>query len=78
MKIAVEEKIILETKHCEKNFDCLKMDKHIYCGVESCINNEVHLIKCIDNLDCSYKMSFGNAFICNCPTRKEIFNKYKI
>jgi hypothetical protein len=54
------------------------MNKHVYCKVENCINEKVHFIKGVDNLSCSYKMSFGDSFFCTCPTRKEIFNKYRL
>ncbi len=72
----IDEKIIADTIRCEKNFKCLSGNMNVYCQVENCINNEVHFIKCINKLNCSYKMSFGDSFICTCPTRKEIFNKY--
>lgn len=73
------DKIIIEkTLNCNKNFDCLNNNAHVCCKVEDCINNEVHFIKCLEKLQCTYKMSFGESFICTCPTRKEIFNKYKI
>ncbi len=73
----IDDKIIAETIRCEKNFKCLSGNLHVYCQVENCINNEVHFIKCTNRLNCSYKMSFGDLFICTCPTRKEIFNKYR-
>jgi hypothetical protein len=72
----IDKNIIAETVKCEKNFDCLNMNKHVYCKVENCINEKVHFIKGVDNL--SYKMSFGDSFFCTCPTRKEIFNKYRL
>ncbi len=74
----IDKNIIADTVKCEKNFDCLTGNNHVYCQVESCINKEVHFIGCVDNLNCSYKMFFGDSFICTCPTRKEIFNKYRI
>jgi len=74
----IDKNIISNTIKCEKNFDCLSANNHVYCKVESCINNKVHFINCVYNLNCSYKMSYGDTFICTCPTRKEIFNKYEI
>lgn len=72
----IDRNIIAQTLRCEKNFDCLNNYKHVYCKVENCVNNSVHFIKCLDNNYCTYKMPFGNSFICTCPTRKEIFHKY--
>ncbi len=74
----IDEKTVNKTLHCEKNFTCLKSDNHVCCKVENCINNEVHFITCADNINCSYKMSFGNSYFCTCPVRKEIFNKHGV
>lgn len=73
----IDKNIIADTVKCEKNFDCLTGNNLVYCKVENYVNNEVHFIKCTDRLRCSYKMSFGDSFICTCPTRKGIFNKYR-
>ena len=74
----IDKEILKKTIKCEKNFGCLTNDKHIYCKVENSVANEVHFVKCLDNNYCTYKMSFGQSYICNCLTRKEIFNKYGI
>ena len=74
----IDKEILKKTTNCEKNFECLNNDKHIYCKVEDCVNNKVHFVKCLNVDYCVYKMSFAQSFICNCPTRKEIFNKYGI
>lgn len=74
----IDKKIIEETIKCEKSFDCLKNDKHVYCKVENCVSSEVHFVKCLNDEYCVYRMSFGESYICNCPTRKEIYNKYEI
>ena len=76
MEISVE--LINNTTECRNNFDCLNDENHFCLNkVENCISNKVHFVKCSDNI-CSYRSSFGYSFICNCPIRKEIFNKYKI
>jgi len=72
----IDKKIVEVTSQCEKNFVCLNNNKHIYCLVEYCINNKVHFTKCKEKKHCNYKMNFGGSYICNCPVRKEIFNKY--
>jgi hypothetical protein len=74
----IDDKIVAETLLCEKNFECMKNNVHVYCRVEKCIDEKVHFIKCIDSFHCSYKLVFGYSNICTCPTRKEIFNKYSI
>lgn len=74
----INRKIINETKYCENDFECLRNDNH-HCflmKVDNCISEKVLFINCTQ-LSCNYKMNFGNGTICNCPTRKEIYNKYK-
>jgi hypothetical protein len=69
--------IIAETHFCSKNFDCLIKSTPVYCAVENCIGNKVHFIESNHNLSCKYKLPFGYTYICNCPVRKEIYNKYR-
>ena len=77
MKKEINKKIIAETTRCDKEFDCLQND--LSCGkVEYRIYQEELLLKCLDNRNCSYKKPFGLSFMCNCPIRKEILNKYSI
>ena len=73
----IDKELLEKTTDCNKDFACLNNDKHICCKVEHCVNNKVHFVKCLDNY-CSYRMSYGYSDICNCPIRKEIFNKYNI
>ena len=74
----IEAKIIEATK-CDKNFECLSNENYICLtsSVDRAIDGKVHFITCIFE-NCHYKMRFGNSQICNCPVRKEIFNKYHI
>jgi hypothetical protein len=46
--------------------------------VLDCVNGEIHFVDYTSKVYCGYKMSFGNSEICNCPIRKEIFNKYAV
>lgn len=76
MEIAKE--ILDKTTNCQKGFECLKNDDHIYCKVENCVSDNLHFVRCLSRDYCSYQLPFGRSHICNCPTRKEIFNKYGI
>ena len=78
MKIEINPKIIEITTKCTKNFDCLTDAQNIYCKVNECIQDEVHFVECRYRDYCTYRMTFGDSFICQCPTRKEIYNKYGI
>jgi len=77
MEKLVDDVFILKTKECHKNFECLLCDKQtcLKMKVDRYLSGNVLFINCTDK-QCHYNMSFGNAVICNCPTRKEIFNRY--
>jgi len=71
--------ILKETTKCTHNFICLNNpQENICCKVKDCINSKVHFVESTTNNTCPYIMSFGYAYICNCPVRKEIFNKYGV
>lgn len=75
----IDESIIKQTKHCAHDFECLENVNYLcrIAKVESCIDNSVLFIECPKNW-CEYKLNFGYSAICNCPVRKEIYNKYKL
>jgi len=77
MKIEICEEIIQQTTKCTKHFDCLTNSEHIYCQVRGCIQHKVHYVACLLDQYCAYQISYGEAFICRCPTRKEIYNRYQ-
>lgn len=78
MNFKVDDSAIKEATLCEKNYSCLSEDRKELCKVTRIVEDKVYFIKCQDTESCSYKMSFGNSFICNCPVRKVIYKKYKI
>jgi hypothetical protein len=78
MKIEIDDKIVGKVKRCKKEFGCLKNEKHACCAVVGCIKKNVHFIKNSDDQNCSFNVAFGHLFMCTCPIRKEIFNKYGI
>ena len=71
----IEKEILDKTVHCKKDFDCIK-NNNICCKVESCIDKKVHFVRCSEENACNYRISFGHSYICTCPTRIEIYNKY--
>jgi hypothetical protein len=63
---------------CKHEFACLSSTNHVLCKVNDCINEKVHFIECKDQNYCAYQKSCGYSHVCNCPARKETYNKYKI
>ena len=77
MEIKIDEDTLKSTTKCEKNFSCLK-DQNGLCKVEYYIPDIVYFAKCNEHISCRYKKGYGNSFFCSCPTRKEIYIKYKL
>ncbi len=78
LQIKIKQETIKKTTKCKKNFACLSTHNQVCCKVEYRINGSVLFIYCTNKEHCNYKMILGNNHICNCPTRKEIFNRYCI
>ena len=74
--IKIDEDILKSATRCKKNLFCLSGND--ICKVEYCVDGKIHFIKCMNLDPCNYRISFGYSFVCNCPVRKELFNRYKI
>ncbi len=77
MVFKIDEDVLKNTTKCKKNFSCLTGETNI-CRVELCVANKIHFIKCVDNLPCGYRIPFGYSYVCICPVRKELHNRYGI
>lgn len=66
------------TTECKKEFSCLEGNRTDLCKVKYCVDRELHFIKCLNEGYCPYQYLFGKEYVCVCPTRKEIYNKYKV
>ena len=76
--IQIKEKILQNTTKCNNTFSCLSGDKECLCKVTGSIGFDIKDIKCKLEIDCNYCLSFGNGSLCLCPTRNEIYNRYRI
>jgi len=75
--LKVDDDVIKNTNRCKKDHSCLS-DLTDLCKVEMCIADKIHFIKCMNGHTCNYRITFGYSFVCTCPVRKELYNKYKI
>ncbi len=72
----IDDKILKEASKCSYEFGCLENENHVCLAkVNDCIDAKIHFVNCIAKR-CNYYLSFGSHVVCNCPVRKEIFNKY--
>ncbi|MBU3968326.1 MAG: hypothetical protein KKG76_13320 [Euryarchaeota archaeon] len=76
--LKVDDDIIKTANRCKKNFSCLSSDETDLCKVEMNVGEKIHFIKCKNKNTCNYRIPFGYSFVCTCPVRKELYNKYKV
>ena len=78
MNIKIDEKTIQKTTYCKHNFGCLSGNKRFLCEVKGCMGYNMVKIKPKLAFDCTYHVSFDYLSLCNCPTRIEIYKRYRM
>ena len=78
MKFEIEKDILDSTHNCKTGFSCLNGNQECMCQADSLISDKLLFIKSEKINVCDYMTSFGYSYFCNCPTRKEIFRRYKV
>jgi hypothetical protein len=75
----IDEKTLKETVHCKNKFNCLKKKNHVSLipKVYRNLNESILFVNCTAST-CFYKIDYGKSAICTCPTRKEIYKKFKM
>jgi hypothetical protein len=74
----IDEKIIEKVTKCEKLFACLSNNKHKYCKISACVDDEICFINDNEMKTCNYMEGyFGSVKRCTCPVRIAIYNKNK-
>jgi len=77
-QIRITEDIKEKAGKCRKNHSCLSGKRDDICKVELNVEDKIHFVKCMSSEPCSYRISFGYSYVCLCPVRKELFNRYNI
>ena len=78
MKKVIAPDIIAETTKCCFNFQCLNASGKPHCEIVDTHFGNVFFVKCPSNLNCGYATPVGDSKLCVCPTREELYLKYKI
>jgi len=76
--IKIAEEILQRTTNCKHDFSCLSGDKQCLCKVTGLIGFDMKNIKPKSEMNCSYRLTYGDKSLCVCPTRNEIYNRYRI
>lgn len=77
MTYEISESTRAQTKKCHLEFACLKGGECPKCAVKYIIPEDGCFIKPEKTENCEYLLSFGYSWICICPTRCEIFQRYQ-
>jgi hypothetical protein len=65
------------TRYCTRDFACLNGNRDFLCKVEQCLGGQVLFVACLEQGYCSYQRRYGfTGYMCTCPVRKEIYEKY--
>jgi hypothetical protein len=78
MEIKIDRGILHCTTKCTFNFGCITGEKTCLCDVVVSNEEDIVEIKSKPSMACKYCISLTSAHYCHCPTRVEIYNRYKI
>ena len=76
--LEIDKSTLHNTTNCIFDFTCLIGDKSCLCEVVASKEKDVVEIKSYPPIACRYCISLENVIYCTCPTRNEIYNRYKI
>jgi hypothetical protein len=74
----ISKETLQQTIKCTLSFQCLDDERRDICSVELSLREKGCFLKTVKPIACRYRVSFGDSYLCTCPTRLELFNKYKI
>lgn len=76
--VKIDETTIRSTVNCRNDFRCLSGDTECLCEVKYSTSYDMLEIIPKSDIACSHRISLGKMHFCMCPTRVEIYKKYKI
>ena len=71
MDVNVPEAVLSETKRCQHNFSCLETEKcggKVMCDVKRVHKENILYWVSKEQINCPYRISFGEGQMCLCPT----------
>ncbi len=82
-KYGISEDILQATKKCTDKYICLEIYRENLCQLEVEMEYKTTIYICKHEGSCNYKLNYnklesGDFLLCTCPTRIEIYKRYKI
>ena len=76
--LKIDEAVIRSTVNCQYGFRCLSGDTACLCEVKGSTSYDMLEIIPKTDIACSHRISLGKMHFCICPTRVEIYNRYRM
>ena len=77
MDLSISEDSIRKTSKCPHSYKCLNGQASRLCRPENSITGYGVFVDSEVAGPCPYKLPFGYGWICKCPVRIEIFERYR-
>lgn len=74
----IDKKTLKKTAGCLKKCSCICSNKRDICEIDFCVGKEIYFVKFPSGKACSNMETFGKGNICECPIRKQIYERYQI
>ena len=74
----IDDSVLNRTFNCKDDFRCLSGNKECLCAVVGSVGSSMVQIKSEFHPHCKYRVPFDSFDYCLCPTRNELYNRYKI
>ena len=78
MGFEITEETRNQTTRCLFDFKCLDVGNTILCPVERYLKENGLFLQRKKRDYCPYTMTYGQKYICNCPTHIELYQQYRI
>lgn len=67
------------TAKCPFNIECMVNRNWDTCSIARKLQNiSLFIAKKCNKSNCPYSLSFGKTYLCQCPIRREIYQRYNI
>lgn len=71
MSANVSPATVAKATRCARDHACVRSGADYRCPIEEIVGDEVVFVAYLPQVTCSYRSSFGEGFVCNCPVRRE-------
>ena len=76
-EIKIDDETVKQTTKCPYNFQCLSDPDFEFCPIKESLGIDILVLKNPKYRSCPYLLCYDDNHICNCPTRCEIYEKYR-